>query len=73
VVSPFARRDFVDGTRYDHTSILRLIEEKWHLPALTRRDAEATSPLAALDLDGQPAFQDPPLLVPAARPLRGGS
>jgi hypothetical protein len=26
---------------HDHTSILKLIEEKWNLPALTRRDAAA--------------------------------
>ena len=24
---------------FDHTSVLKLLEEKWDLPALTRRDA----------------------------------
>jgi phospholipase C len=62
IVSPYARPGFVDSTVYDHTSVLRLIEEKWNLPPLTRRDAAASAPLAALDLDGEPAFLDPPAL-----------
>ena len=46
----------------DHTSVLKLLEEKWNLPALTARDAAAASPLGALDLTGPPAFLDPPSL-----------
>jgi phospholipase C len=67
IVSPYARPDFVDSTVYDHTSVLRLIEDKWNLPPLTRRDAAAAAPLAALDLDSSPAFLQPPVLpAPAA-------
>jgi phospholipase C len=66
IVSPYARPDFVDSTVYDHTSILRLIEEKWNLAPLTARDAAATPPLAALDLDGEPAFRKPPVLPASA-------
>jgi hypothetical protein len=44
---------------HDHTSILKLIEEKWNLTALTRRDA-AESPLDALNLEAPPAFATPP-------------
>ena len=62
IVSPHARPDFVLSEVLDHTSVLKLIEEKWNLPALTRRDAAATSPLAALDLDSPPAFLNPPNL-----------
>jgi phospholipase C len=62
LVSPYARRDFVTSTTFDHTSILKLVEQKWNLPALTRRDAAAESPLEALDLDGPPAFLEPPQL-----------
>jgi phospholipase C len=50
IVSPYARPDFVLRDVLDHTSVLKLIEEKWNLPSLTRRDAAATSPLGALDL-----------------------
>ena len=45
---------------FDHTSVLKLVEEKWNLPALTRRDAAAAAPLAALDLSAPPAFLTPP-------------
>ena len=68
VVSPRARRDFVSSTIYDHTSVLKLIEEKWNLPSLTRRDAAATAPWDMLDLDGPGAFLEPPRLPPPARP-----
>ena len=68
IVSPYARRDFVLSDIFDHTSVLRLIEEKWNLPALTRRDAAATSPLGALDLTAPPTFLTPPELpAPALR------
>jgi phospholipase C len=62
IVSPFARPDFVLHDVLDHTSVLKLIEEKWNLPPLTRRDAAATSPLGALDLSALPAFFVPPTL-----------
>ena len=60
IVSPYARPDFVTSTVFDHTSILKLVQQKWNLPALTRRDAAAQSPLEALDLAGEPAFLKPP-------------
>ena len=65
IVSPYARPDFVLHDVLDHTSVLKLIEEKWNLPPLTRRDAAAVSPLGALDLDAPPAFRTPPELPPA--------
>jgi len=68
IVSPYARPDYVCSEVLDHTSVLKLVQEKWNLPALTARDAAATSPLAALDLDGPPAFLTPPELpAPALR------
>ncbi len=62
IVSPYARPGHVCSEVLDHTSVLRLVEQKWNLPPLTRRDAAATTPLGALDLEGTPAFLDPPLL-----------
>ncbi len=62
IVSPYARPDCVVSEVFDHTSVLKLVEEKWNLPALTRRDAAATAPLAALDLTAPPAFLEPPAL-----------
>jgi phospholipase C len=60
IVSPYARPDCVISEVFDHTSVLKLVEEKWNLPPLTRRDAAAISPLSALDLSGPPAFLIPP-------------
>jgi phospholipase C len=62
IVSPYARPGHVCSETLDHTSVLRLVEQKWNLPPLTHRDAGAATPLSALDLDGPPAFADPPAL-----------
>jgi phospholipase C len=62
LVSPYARPDHVCSEVFDHTSVLKLVEQKWNLPPLTARDAAAASPLSALDLTGPPAFLDPPSL-----------
>jgi len=43
VLSPYARAGFVDHTTYDFTSILRLVEERFHVPPLGKRDLEAAS------------------------------
>lgn len=63
IASPFARRDYVSHVVHDHTSILKLIETKWNLPALTFRDANADNLLDSLDLQGRPAFRAPPALA----------
>ncbi len=43
IVSPFARRAYVDHTVYDTTSILKLIEQRFGLRPLGERDARANS------------------------------
>jgi phospholipase C len=70
VVSPYARPHHVSHRVRDHTAILKLIETKWNLPALTFRDANANDLLDCLDFRRQ-AFLDPPSLPPSgliARP-----
>jgi phospholipase C len=62
IVSPYARPGYVCSEVLDHTSVLKLVEEKWNLPALTARDAAASTPLDALDLTSAPAFLRPPSL-----------
>jgi phospholipase C len=71
IVSPHARPDCVLSDVFDHTSVLRLVEDKWNLPALTRRDAAAASPIGALNFSAPPAFLTPPELP--APSLRWGS
>jgi phospholipase C len=71
VVSPYARPGFVLSDVLDHTSVLKLVEEKWNLPPLTLRDAAAVSPLGAVDLSAPPAFLIPPALrAPKAGPFK---
>jgi phospholipase C len=64
VVSPFARAHFVSHDVFDHTSILRFVEKRFGLPALTRRDA-AADPMADFFDFERPAFLHPPTLRPA--------
>jgi phospholipase C len=62
VASPYARRDYVSHVVHDHTSILRLVETKWNLGAMTYRDANASNLLDMVDLASPPAFPEPPSL-----------
>jgi phospholipase C len=71
IVSPYARPDYVCSKTLDHTSILKLIEQKWNLPPLTRRDAAADSPLDCLDFESEPAFATPPKLPDSKIPWSG--
>jgi phospholipase C len=63
IASPWAKRDYVSHVVHDHTSILKLVETKWNLPALTYRDANASDLLDSLDLGASaPPFLHPPAL-----------
>ena len=64
VVSPWAKPHFVSHVVHDHTSILRFIETRFGLPALTARDAAADPMLEFFDFD-HAALKRPPNL-PAA-------
>jgi len=49
VVSPFAKKAFVDSTVYDTSSILAFIEHRWGLTPLGTRDASAADLTNAFD------------------------
>jgi phospholipase C len=34
IISPYAKKGFIDHTQYDTTSILRFITRRWELPVL---------------------------------------
>jgi phospholipase C len=77
VISPWSPRQMVAHGTYDHTSILRMIEWRWHLRPLTIRDASANNLAEVMDFTepnlNAPRFAVPggffgspcPLLVPA--------
>ena len=53
IVSPWARKEHIDSTPYDHTSILKFIEWRWGLAPLATRDALAWNLLPSFDF-GEP-------------------
>jgi phospholipase C len=59
VVSPYSKPGYVSHVVYDHTSILRFIEARYGLPALTRRDANADAMFDFFDFT-RPSFATPP-------------
>jgi phospholipase C len=54
LVSPYARRDRVDHTLLEHTSILRFIEDNWGVAPLAARDEHARNFLDAFEFDRAP-------------------
>lgn len=69
VVSAWAKPGYVSHVVCDHTSILKTVEIKWNLPALTIRDANANTLLDCLDLSAaNPPFLNPPTLAEAQLP-----
>jgi phospholipase C len=72
LISPFARRGAVAHGVYDHTSVLKLLEWRFGLEALSQRDAEAHNLADALDFSKHrlavPRITAPPLAVGAACP-----
>src|SRR5690606_2130750 len=54
VVSPYAKAGYVSHETTDLTSVLRLVEARFGLPALTRRDANAWPLLDMFDFEAPP-------------------
>ena len=62
VVSPYAKKNYVSHTVTDYTAILKMIETRFSVPALTKRDAASDRhdgvlrlQFAAMDDAAQPA------------------
>jgi phospholipase C len=68
VISPYARRSYVDHHTLEFDSILRFIESDFGLPPLTRRDRQAPSLISSLDLHQRPLGQriEPEKVCPPA-------
>ncbi|MGZ5577306.1 MAG: alkaline phosphatase family protein, partial [Methylobacter sp.] len=61
VISPYAKKHYVSHHVYDHTSILRFVQARFNLPALTARDAHARPPIDMFDFK-YASFTKPPVL-----------
>jgi phospholipase C len=64
VVSPFAKKHFVSHEVYDHTSITRFIEDRFVLPAISNRDANAEAPWDMFDFTNPPHASAPAVTLP---------
>jgi phospholipase C len=69
VISPWVKPHFVSHTNRELTSILKLIETRFGLPALTARDAAADDMTEFFDFVDPPALLTPPPLP--AQPTTG--
>jgi len=67
VISPFAKKNYVSHTKADFTAILKLIETRFGLPALTKRDK------AQMDMTEFFDFTNPPWLTPPSPPVQNTS
>ncbi len=68
VVSPFTRKNYVSHTTADFTAILKLIETRFKLPSLTRRDAAQIDMTEFFDFEKVP-WRTPP--APPVQPIDG--
>lgn len=64
VVSPWAKRHHVSHQVYDHTSILRFVEARFVMPALSARDANALAPWDMFDFDAPPRMEPVSIAMP---------
>ncbi len=62
VISPWAKRGFIDHTQYEFASMLRLTEDNFNLPLLGTRDVTANNMMNSFDFNQSP---QPPLIEPA--------
>ena len=69
IVSPFAAPGAIAQGVYDHTSVLKMIEWRWGLPALSVRDAAANNLAEVLDFNlvrhSAPSYVVPPFVSAA--------
>jgi phospholipase C len=62
VVSPYAKKNYVSHTVTDYTAILKMIETRFNVPSLTKRDA------AQMDMTEFFDFNAPPWMTPPSPP-----
>ncbi len=71
IISPFAKAGYITSTQYEASSILKFVEERFGLPPLTQRDANANDTTDAFDFNQTPL---PPLvLTPRTCPVSAAS
>jgi phospholipase C len=56
VISPYAKRGYVDHTQHDTLSILKTLEDRFGLPSLNQRDAGASSLASNFQAQANPSL-----------------
>jgi phospholipase C len=71
IISPYAKRGFIDSTQYEFSSVLRFIEDNWGLrPYLTARDRHAADLTNGLNFSQGPRPPEPqPLRTDCSGPI----
>jgi len=54
VISPYARPGYISTTQYEFSSVLKFIEERFNLPALSARDASANDITDSFNFNQKP-------------------
>jgi phospholipase C len=49
IISPWAKKGYIDSTEYEFSSVLKFIETVYDLPCMTHRDCQASNMLNAFD------------------------
>jgi phospholipase C len=60
VISPYAKAGYISTTQYEFSSVLKFIEERFSLPALSDRDLDANDMTDSFDFNQTPL---PPLIL----------
>ena len=59
IISPYARAHYVSHTQYEFGSLLKFVEQAFHLPSLNHTDARATSIVDSFDFMQKPRTFEP--------------
>jgi phospholipase C len=71
IISPYARKGYISTTQYEFSSVLKFIEERFGLPALSTRDANANDITDSFNFNQKPLA--PLVLTPRQCPLVSAS
>ena len=71
IISPYARKGHISTTQYEFSSVLKFIEERFGLPALGTRDANANDMTDSFNFNQRPLA--PLILTPRQCPLVSAS
>jgi len=64
IISPWAKRGYIDHTTYELSSVVRFMEEVFGLEPLARRDRQSADMFNAFDFDGRVDSEERKLILP---------